>query len=155
LKQSSIDEDHAGIGYITSSKLLTYNEFFFTALLYHHHFFGVFISCGNHTTSENERSEEPFFEIQHHFDDERFPNVVVATDGAVVATFDGGKSWPVSRLVDDGPFAYSSLAAGRPGTPGEALIYLLYESSSGANIARFNLSWITDGRDWNDFIQDE
>jgi hypothetical protein len=45
--------------------------------------------------------------------------------GTVWASFDGGQTWPVKRLVHEGPFAYSSLAAGRPGTPGEGWIYLL------------------------------
>lgn len=72
--------------------------------------------------------------------------------GSIWASFDGGQSWPVKRLVDEGPFAYSSLAAGRPGTPSEGYIYMLYESRSGANIARFNLSWVTEGRDWKEFI---
>jgi sialidase-1 len=75
--------------------------------------------------------------------------------GTVWASFDGGKSWPVKRLVDEGAFAYSSLAAGRPGTPSEGYIYLLYEGRSGANIARFNLSWVTEGRDWTEFLDDE
>lgn len=75
--------------------------------------------------------------------------------GTVWASFDGGKSWPISRVVDEGAFAYSSLAAGRPGTPSEGYIYLLYEGQSGANIARFNLNWITEGKNWEEFIQDE
>lgn len=62
----------------------------------------------------------------------------------VWASFDGGKTWPVKRLVDAGPSAYSSLAAGRPATPSEGWIYLLYESK-GAKVARFNLSWLLDG----------
>jgi sialidase-1 len=75
--------------------------------------------------------------------------------GTVWASFDGGQTWPVKRLVDEGPFAYSSLAAGRPGTPSEGYIYLLYEGRSGANIARFNLSWITEGRDWKEFLDND
>jgi sialidase-1 len=31
----------------------------------------------------------------------------------VWASFDGGKTWPVKRLVDEGSFAYSSLVTGR------------------------------------------
>jgi len=72
--------------------------------------------------------------------------------GTIWASFDGGETWPVKRLVDKGPFAYSSLAAGRPGTPSEGYIYLLYEGPSGANIARFNLEWVTVGRDWREFL---
>ena len=73
------------------------------------------------------------------------------THGTVWASFDGGKSWPVKKLAEEGSFAYSSLAAGRQGTPSEGIIYLLYESESGAKIARFNLPWLTDGRHWEEF----
>ena len=75
--------------------------------------------------------------------------------GTIWASFDGGQTWPLKRLIDEGQFAYSSLAAGRPGTPSEGYIYLLYEGRSGANIARFNLSWITEGRDWKEYLNDE
>ncbi len=67
----------------------------------------------------------------------------------VWASFDGGKSWPVKRLVFAGPSAYSSLDAGRPGTPAEGWIYLLFESG-GAKMARFNLSWLLEGEKTGD-----
>ncbi|MDA1266900.1 MAG: sialidase family protein [Planctomycetota bacterium] len=66
----------------------------------------------------------------------------------VWASFDGGATWPVKRLVFDGPSAYSSMAAGRPGTPSEGWIYLHFEGGpggGGAHIARFNLSWLLEG----------
>ncbi|MDF1862529.1 MAG: sialidase family protein [Verrucomicrobiales bacterium] len=63
----------------------------------------------------------------------------------VWASFDGGKSWPVKRLVFDGPSAYSSLNAGRPGTPSEGWIYLNFESEGNSKVARFNLSWLLEG----------
>ena len=77
--------------------------------------------------------------------------------GMVWASFDGGKTWPVSRLVDEGGFAYSSMAAGRDGTPSEGWIYLMYEKIEdgayvGAHMARFNLAWVTGGKDWREFI---
>jgi sialidase-1 len=72
--------------------------------------------------------------------------------GTVWASFDGGKTWPVKRLVDEGSFAYSSMAAGRKGTPSEGMIYLFYESGKGAKMARFNLAWVTGGRDWKEFL---
>jgi len=67
--------------------------------------------------------------------------------GTVWASFDGGKTWPVKRLVYEGPFAYSSLDAGRPGTPSEGWIYLQFEGSpkGGSPVARFNLSWLLGG----------
>jgi len=61
--------------------------------------------------------------------------------GTVWVSFDGGRTWPLARLVDEGSFAYSSLAAGRPGTRSEGWIYLHYESK-GSKLARFNLSWL-------------
>jgi sialidase-1 len=75
----------------------------------------------------------------------------------VWASFDGGKTWPVKRLVDQGGSAYSSLAAGRSGTPSEGIIYLLKEgigddAHNGIKIARFNLAWITKGQDWREFL---
>ncbi|MEW4570418.1 sialidase family protein [Tautonia sp. JC769] len=69
----------------------------------------------------------------------------------VWASFDGGATWPVKRLVHEAESAYSSLAAGRPGTPSEGWIYLLYEYGDessqyvGGKLARLNLSWILDG----------
>ena len=67
--------------------------------------------------------------------------------GTVWASFDGGKTWPIKRLVDEGPFAYSSLDAGRPGTVSEGWIYLLFEGGpkGGGTVARFNLGWLLGG----------
>lgn len=61
--------------------------------------------------------------------------------------FDGGKTWPLKRGVYEGSFAYSSLSAGRPGTPSEGWIYLHFEGgpNGGSNVARFNLSWLLQG----------
>lgn len=76
-------------------------------------------------------------------------------NGTVWASFDGGETWPVKRVVDREHFAYSSLAAGREGTPSEGLVYLIYEKyqgEGGAYIARFNLAWLTNGRDWKEFL---
>jgi sialidase-1 len=67
----------------------------------------------------------------------------------VWASFDGGATWPVKRLVHAGPSAYSSLTAGRPDTPSAGYIYLLLESK-GAKVARFNLSWLVAGEPTGD-----
>ncbi len=69
--------------------------------------------------------------------------------GTLWGSFDGGKTWPVKRLVDEGGFAYSSLNAGRPGTPSEGSIYLQYESG-GAKVARLNLAWLLQGEETGD-----
>lgn len=67
--------------------------------------------------------------------------------GTVWASFDGGQTWPVKRLFYPGPSAYSSLTAGRPGTPSEGSIYLHFEGGpkGGSQVARFNLSWLING----------
>lgn len=70
---------------------------------------------------------------------------------AVWASFDGGRTWPVERLVYDGPAAYSNLAAGRAGTPSQGRIYLVFEGGpeghkSAVQVVAFNLSWLLDGR---------
>ena len=64
--------------------------------------------------------------------------------GTVWASFDGGKTWPLKRLVHEGGFAYSSLGAGRPKTKSEGWVYLHFESG-GSKVARFNLSWLLKG----------
>lgn len=71
------------------------------------------------------------------------------------ASFDGGKSWPVKRLLNEGHSAYSSLATGRPGTKGEGSIYLLFEGGpdgkyTAMHFARLNLSWILGGEPTGD-----
>ncbi len=68
----------------------------------------------------------------------------------VWASFDGGKTWPLKRLVDPGRSAYSSLNAGRPQTPSEGQIYLHYEAGSGSKLARFNLAWLLEGEQTGD-----
>lgn len=67
--------------------------------------------------------------------------------GTVWASFDGGDTWPLKRLVFEGPFAYSSLNAGRPGTASDGWIYLHFEGGpkGGSTIARFNVSWLLKG----------
>jgi sialidase-1 len=69
--------------------------------------------------------------------------------GTAWASFDGGKTWPVKRLITEGGFGYSSLNAGRPGTKSEGSIYCHYESG-GSKVARFNLSWLVKGEKTGD-----
>lgn len=71
------------------------------------------------------------------------------------ASFDGGRSWPVKRLLNPGHSAYSSLGTGRTGTAGEGAIYLLFEGGpdgkySAMHFARLNLSWILQGEPTGD-----
>ena len=73
-------------------------------------------------------------------------------DGTAWASFDGGKTWPLKRLVYKGNFAYSSLNAGRPKTKSEGWIYLNFEGGpeGGSTVARFNLSWLLKGEKTGD-----
>jgi len=70
---------------------------------------------------------------------------------AIKLSYDEAQTWPVSKTLEPGPSAYSDLAVGRDGT-----IFCFYEaagadgklSNSGRlTLARFNLEWLTDGRD--------
>ncbi|MDC0066240.1 MAG: exo-alpha-sialidase [Verrucomicrobiales bacterium] len=61
------------------------------------------------------------------------------TDITVWVSFDGGQSWPVHRLIKEGPGNYTWIAAGRKGTPSEGFVYLLAGKDW---MARFNLSWL-------------
>jgi len=72
--------------------------------------------------------------------------------GTIWASFDGGKTWPIKRLIFDGAFAYSSLNAGRPKTASEGWIYLQFEGGpkGGGAMARFNLSWLLAGQPTGD-----
>ena len=63
-------------------------------------------------------------------------------DITVRVSFDGGQSWPVSRVVKEGPGNYTWMAVGRKGTPSEGYIYLL---SNKDWMARFNLRWVEEG----------
>ena len=76
----------------------------------------------------------------------------------VWASFDGGKTWPVKRLVYDGPSAYSNLGVGRAGTPSAGKIFLHFEGGpkhcyDGVMVAAFNLSWLLNGRDLRDVLR--
>ncbi len=72
--------------------------------------------------------------------------------GTVWASFDGGRSWPLKRLVFEGAFAYSSMTSGRPGTPTAGWVYLNFEGGpkGGSTVARFNLNWLLQGESTGD-----
>lgn len=75
----------------------------------------------------------------------------------VWASFNGGKTWPVKRLVYDGPSAYSNLAAGRAGTPSAGKVFLSFEGGprghhAAIQMAVFNLSWLLNGRALPDLL---
>jgi len=75
----------------------------------------------------------------------------------VWVSFDGGETWPVKRSVFAGPAAYSNLGVGRKGTPGEGRVFLNYDGgpagrNTAAHVAVFNLTWLLDGADINDFL---
>jgi sialidase-1 len=62
-------------------------------------------------------------------------------------SYDEGKTWPVSKLLEGGSTGYSDLAAGPDG-----IIYVLYERLDSdrkyiVTVARVTLDWLTDGKD--------
>ncbi len=67
----------------------------------------------------------------------------------VWASFDQTQTWPVKRMVYEGPSAYSTLAADKDGW-----IYLMYENGDKKlyerlTFVRFNLDWLAEGKDWH------
>lgn len=77
---------------------------------------------------------------------------------SVWASFDGGRSWPVKRLVYDGPSAYSNLGAGRSGTPSQGKIYLVFEGGpsdcyEAVQVVAFNLAWLLNGREVSTLLE--
>ncbi|MCB1122381.1 MAG: glycoside hydrolase [Verrucomicrobiae bacterium] len=60
-------------------------------------------------------------------------------------SYDEGKTWPVSKVLDAGPSGYSDMSVGPDGT-----VYVLYEKGQGTQnltLARLNVEWLTDGKD--------
>jgi sialidase-1 len=67
-------------------------------------------------------------------------------------SYDEGKSWPIAKVMRNGPGAYSSITILPDGSIG-----VLYEYGDRHNeyfnhyqklvFARFNLEWLTDGKD--------
>lgn len=82
-------------------------------------------------------------------------------NGTIWLSFDGGKSWPLKKVIEEAGFKYSSLAVGRKNTPSEGYIYLLYETGTkddinaygGVIMARFNLSWLMKEKNINEFLK--
>jgi sialidase-1 len=64
----------------------------------------------------------------------------------VKLSYDEGETWPEAKTIEPGPAAYSDLAVGRDGS-----IYCFFERGAGKerilSLAKFNLEWLTDGRD--------
>jgi len=70
----------------------------------------------------------------------------------VWASFDGGATWPVKRLVFAGPGAYSCLGVGRTGTASQGRVFLIFEGGAkgphaAVQVVSFNLAWLLDGRE--------
>ncbi len=68
-------------------------------------------------------------------------------------SYDEGKTWPVSKVIESGRSGYSDIAVAPDGT-----IYCMFErgglseklgafAPSKMTVARFNLAWLTDGKD--------
>jgi len=62
----------------------------------------------------------------------------------VRVSYDDGKSWPVGRMLVEGSSAYSSLVALPDGTVG---CLLERDNYRRITFARFNLAWLTKGKD--------
>ena len=62
-------------------------------------------------------------------------------------SFDGGATWPIKKLINEGPSGYSVSVRGKDGT-----LFVLYEKGDnvyydqGVSIAKFNMKWLLDGK---------
>ncbi len=62
-------------------------------------------------------------------------------------SLDGGKTWPVKKLINEGPSGYSVSVRGKDGT-----LFVLYEKGDkvyydqGVSIVKFNMEWLLDGK---------
>jgi sialidase-1 len=72
------------------------------------------------------------------------PNLPERKNIRVWVSFDGGKTWPLNRLIKRGPGNYTWMAQGRKGTPSEGFVYLLAGKDW---MARFNMAWLLDPGD--------
>lgn len=67
-------------------------------------------------------------------------------NGVIKMSYDDGKTWPVSKLIGEGPFAYSVLTPVKPGVVG-----VLFEKNGNPithiKFTTFTLNWLTDGED--------
>ena len=85
----------------------------------------------------------------------RYKNMLIFSNAAdsarrrlltVRLSYDGGKTWPVSRVIQPGPAAYSTVIPLRDGSIG-----MLYERGEKISVeritfARFTLKWLTSGK---------
>lgn len=65
------------------------------------------------------------------------------TNLTVKLSYDDGKNWPVSKVIDPGRSSYSDLAMLPDGT----LLCLYEHGDKYVSIALFSLEWLTDGKD--------
>jgi len=67
-------------------------------------------------------------------------------------SFDDGKTWPVEKLINEGPSGYSVSTMDKDGN-----FLVLYEKGktiyrdTGISIVKFNIEWLLDGKDINSF----
>ena len=61
---------------------------------------------------------------------------------SIKLSYDEGKSWAVNKVLEPGGSAYSDMAVLADGT-----ILCFYERKHFLTVARFNLEWLTDGKD--------
>jgi len=67
-------------------------------------------------------------------------------------SFDDGKTWPIRKLINEGPSGYSVSVMGPKGS-----FFVLYEKGksiyrdTGVSIVKFNIEWLLDGKDINSF----
>ena len=77
----------------------------------------IFLSCSKPMDNPFWSDGEQFFDVQEIFFDERFPNVVTATDGSIIATW-GRENYRVRRSEDGGETWGEEITISNPGFQG-------------------------------------
>ena len=78
---------------------------------------GILLSCQSNTHNSYWSEDGEFFEVQQVFSNERFPNVVVASDGSIVASW-GSEDFRVRRSEDGGQTWGQEITIANPGFQG-------------------------------------
>jgi len=111
-----------------------------------------FASIIRFTLSEREDKNRILFSNPDSLEGEPIAfNVRPRRNLSIKLSYDECKTWPVNKVLDSGTAGYSDLAIGKDFT-----IYCFYErgrqtksdfDTASLCVARFNLEWLTDGRD--------
>ena len=81
----------------------------------------LLVACNAYDKNSFWSDGEEFFDLQEVYNDERFPNVVIAKDGSVVTSW-GSNNFRVRRSEDGGNSWQPTISVSKPGFQGGGAI---------------------------------